>query len=302
MFKKSIFFDLEDTTALLVVGTVVLGTGNDYDLAAQVFNKLILQSPKNEHAYQMLGITYGVMNKLQESLQCAEKAADLNANDPMAYIDISTNYYRLGEIDKAIIAIKKAISADPNFIDAKWYLGQYYYAMYNYKDARKIFLDILRDNRSSMNLRNSAQLGLADIFISEDDLNSAQKSLNKISDEDSLIVGSKYRKLGIINEKQKHFDIAKLFYLRSAYSSNQMISGAFFELGEMLVKNGKTQEGNLYLQKAKETDPTLGAMFYKKGLLLYSKGLIKEANRCFERASLLDNVEAKIWLKNNSLN
>jgi tetratricopeptide (TPR) repeat protein len=301
MFKKSILLDLKDTTALLVIGTDILCNGNDNELAAQAFKKLILQSPHNGHAYKMLGATYAAMNKHQESIEYNEKAADLNPSDPSAYIQISANYYRLGEFDKAIIAIKKAIITDPNLIEAKWYLGCYYSAMDNFSDARRIFHDILRDKKTTPDVKYLVQLGLADIFISEDDFNSALKLLNAIPDDDSIIVGSKYMQLGSINEKQNHIDIARLYYLRSANSSNQMI-GAFVNLGRMLVKNGKTQEGYLYLQKAKESDPSLGAMAYKRGLLLYSKGKTKQATKSFERASLLDNADAKQWLKDNSHN
>jgi tetratricopeptide (TPR) repeat protein len=80
-----------------------------------------------------------------------------------------------------------------------------------------------------------------------------------------------------------------------------MIS-AFVSLGEMLIKNGNTQEGYLYLQKAKDRDPIIGTTIYKRGLLLYSKGKTKDAIKSFKNASMLDNEDAKQWLKNNLIN
>ena len=301
MFKKSFIYDLSDTIALSVVGTIILGTGNDYELATQVFKKLILKSPNNGYAYKMLGASYAAMNKHQESLQYDEKAADLNANDPLAYIGISSSYYRLGEYDKAIITIKKAIRINPDLMEAKCILGNYYCALCNYSAAKEIFLNVLENNNSSVNALNIAQLGLADISLSENNSSAALSSLNKVSEMDSTIVGAKYLKLGIVNERQNHIVIARLDYLRSANSSNQMIS-AFVSLGEMLIKNGNTQEGYLYLQKAKDRDPIIGTTIYKRGLLLYSKGKTKDAIKSFKNASMLDNEDAKRWLKNNSIN
>jgi len=198
----------------------------------------------------MLGAAYTAMNSSRNPSNAMKRHLNWSPNDPLLYMGIGSNYYRLGEFDKAIQAMEKAIGLDPSFGEAKSLLGDFYLASCNLDDARRLFDDVIRNENNSMFARNMAQLGLADIFVAEKNPVSAHELLDKIPENDSIIVGSKYCALARMLEQQNNIDLARRYYLRAAFSTKQMV-GAYADLGVMLVKNGENQEGYQYLQKVK---------------------------------------------------
>jgi len=79
-------------------------------------------SPKDFNGYNFLSIFYSDTGQIEKSLEYALKTAELNPHHVL-YYGISDKLAKLGKIDDAITAIRKAIEIKPVFLPSHLHLG-----------------------------------------------------------------------------------------------------------------------------------------------------------------------------------
>jgi len=89
------------------------------DKAIKLIDKAIEITPKSEKAILTKGYLLEKMGKIKPSNKCYEEIlGKLNSKNKLAINNLAHNYKRLGNFDKAMELIEKALEIDPNFIIA----------------------------------------------------------------------------------------------------------------------------------------------------------------------------------------
>ncbi len=80
--------------------------------------------PKDSELLAKLGSTYFAARQFQTAQQYYEQSLAIKA-DPVVLNELSFCYYSLGDIDKAIVALNRALKVDPNNAKALFNLGMF---------------------------------------------------------------------------------------------------------------------------------------------------------------------------------
>lgn len=98
-----------DQPDLLYERAMVAERQDDLPRVEQYLKRLIAVNPDNPHGYNALGYTWAENNiRLNEAMELIKKAVELAPNDPFILDSLGWVHYRLGEIDNAETALKKA--------------------------------------------------------------------------------------------------------------------------------------------------------------------------------------------------
>jgi tetratricopeptide (TPR) repeat protein len=98
-----------DQPDLLYERAMVAERQDDLPRVEQYLKRLIAVNPDNPHGYNALGYTWAENNiRLNEAMELIKKAVELAPNDPFILDSLGWVHYRLGDIDNAETALKKA--------------------------------------------------------------------------------------------------------------------------------------------------------------------------------------------------
>ncbi|MFX1450751.1 MAG: tetratricopeptide repeat protein [Promethearchaeota archaeon] len=119
-----------------------------YDVAINCFENLMKIEPENYRPWFNLGVIYNEMEKYDKAIECFEKGIDIyNAAAPEmrerpwdssdikideAFIYMGKSYDGLGNLQKKIEWLEKAIKIAPTNKRAWWLIGNTYFEMENY--------------------------------------------------------------------------------------------------------------------------------------------------------------------------
>lgn len=94
-----------------------------YDEALRDFNEAIRKDPTSAEGYIVKGVFYAVSKEdYTKSIECFQKALDLDPSQTAMYGNIATSYSKMGEYEKAEEYYSKA--RDYNVEDAAWYYNK----------------------------------------------------------------------------------------------------------------------------------------------------------------------------------
>ncbi len=158
-FQKVLEFNPRDKEALNAIGVIYSERFKQYDDAIRSFKKALEIDPDYSDAYHNLGVTYANLKEWDKAIDAFksalknkfyktpersfnnlgfayyEKGDYLKAIDsfkdairrssgfPLPYYGIGLSYLKLDKTGEAIENLKKAITLDPNYIDARWELA-----------------------------------------------------------------------------------------------------------------------------------------------------------------------------------
>lgn len=95
----------------------------DYARREQHLRRSLELAPDWSPAWTNLGILLQETNRLDESLECFDKAAELTPNIPDIYIDAGRTWCLLGQPDRALKCLNTALGLNPNLALANSNLG-----------------------------------------------------------------------------------------------------------------------------------------------------------------------------------
>ncbi len=111
----------------------------DFELAKNSYEKLILIDSKNFENYFNLGMTYKNLNNLDKSLLNYQKALELKPESYEVYFNLASVYLLLKNYQKAIDCYKKTIELNPQDWEAEYFLSLIYMQTKDYKNGLKCF-------------------------------------------------------------------------------------------------------------------------------------------------------------------
>src|SRR5207249_4732829 len=122
---------------------------NRPDLALEQFKKAIKEDPKNAYAYKGLGLTY---------LSLVRPSCTRNKSYPEPYLGFADAVGAMGHPDEAVAPLEGAIKEVPGQPDLLVALGQTYYKMGRFTEARTRLEEATRRDPSGPAGRRAAEL------------------------------------------------------------------------------------------------------------------------------------------------
>jgi len=206
------------------------------------------------------------------------------SNDSIFYNILGFTELQLGLLDKAEISYLRSIKIDNGYKDSRSNLGIVLYKKGLFKEAKKIFIDLL--NQDSKDLSAIYNLGV--IFLDEKNYNEAISCFNKAikinpnSYECHHYLGKAYEEIKSFNEAIKYYEIANVLNVKKvAYTYNNL--GNVYESLKNYKKAIECYNEALTLNGDK-------SLVYNNLALLYEHtGALDKSLSLWQKGSLADN-------------
>ena len=206
------------------------------------------------------------------------------SNDSIFYNLLGFTELQLGLLDKAEISYLRSIKIDNGYKDSRSNLGIVLYKKGLFKEAKKIFIDLL--NQDSKDLSAIYNLGV--IFLDEKNYNEAISCFNKAikinpnSYECHHYLGKAYEEIKSFNEAIKYYEIANVLNVKKiAYTYNNL--GNVYESLKNYKKAIECYNEALTLNGDK-------SLVYNNLALLYEHtGALDKSLSLWQKGSLADN-------------
>lgn len=160
------------------------------------------------------------------------------------YLGLGSNYFRMGKIDDAETAFRKAIELDPSYADAHYNLGNCLFRKHLFTDAAKAYRESLHVGRDSA----ATYYNLAN-------------TLKKLGQRDQAI---------------KHY--------RRAIRLNPRHAKAMVNLGNTLREMGKLEEAMERYHRALRVAPNHFMAHYNMAVVLGIQGELEQALKAYDKA------------------
>ena len=110
------------------------------------YNKAIQINPHYVDAYNNKGLGFFMLNRYQEALDCYSKALEINPTSKRVWFNKGMSLKQLGRQGEAVDCFDNAIQLDPN-LDSVWvYKGICHYSLGQYEVARQSYDKALQTN------------------------------------------------------------------------------------------------------------------------------------------------------------
>jgi len=108
---------------------------HNYELAVELFQRVVALDPKNKYAWNNLGRAYLAMQKPDDAIRAFQKAIEVDPYDEFAYNNLGLAYWRQQKYEEAAGAFHKQLELNPLDEFAHGNLGAMYVEWRKYADA-----------------------------------------------------------------------------------------------------------------------------------------------------------------------
>ena len=144
-----------DDSDLLYDYAMLAEKAEKYEQMETLLRKLMLLAPKNQHAYNALGYSLAERNtRLPEALMLIEKALTITPNDPFILDSLGWVQYRLGNLNEAEAALRRAHVLRPD-VEIAVHLGEVLWVKGLKDDAQKLWHDANAKDPQNGTLKNT---------------------------------------------------------------------------------------------------------------------------------------------------
>lgn len=109
--KRAVEADPSDSTALVDLGYLALGSGNT-DEAADLFRQALEREPGNIDALRAIATIHGRSGQAEDAFDAASAVAEAQPEDPLAVLELAELALDVGRLDEAASAFQKLRSVD----------------------------------------------------------------------------------------------------------------------------------------------------------------------------------------------
>ena len=109
--QRVIESDPNDSTALVDLGYLALGAGNE-DEAAALFRQALEREPGNLDALRAIATIHGRSGREAEALDAVSAVAEAQPQDPLALVELADLALNVGRLDEASSAFQRLRSVD----------------------------------------------------------------------------------------------------------------------------------------------------------------------------------------------
>lgn len=250
---------------------------NNYNEAITHLSESVEHYQEFEAAHQLLAICYDETNQLDKSIAHYEQVIGFNANNKKAMFNLSKQYQRKKEYDKAKTVLNKALVVDPSYSkakseleaidriingegrkdeDASYYKANALYKQKKYNEAIQNLIPLNERNPSpnSLYLEGLCQEKLGD-------LNEAVTRFQGATVLDSNYIDA-YIGMGIIRYNQQNYEEAIVHFTEVTRLEEEPSEEFAYYLGNCYYRLGDFVEALGSLNEAVLLDPNSGRAHY----------------------------------------
>ena len=141
----------------------LLGTAYQQNMqlkeAEQTFKRMVKLFRQDAFAHYRLGLFYGYVKKLDQTISELEKSRSLKPDEPATLKALSNAYYKNGMAHKALETAGRVVALWPEDLDHKAHLAMMYEADHQVDEAEKLYRAVLaKDPKHLVALNNLAAL------------------------------------------------------------------------------------------------------------------------------------------------
>ncbi len=246
--KKVVHSFPENIHAHRLLGHVYLSL-QQLDEAANEFRAALRLKFDDASLWADLGHTLSQGNKYEEAHAAFERASFLEPRDPEYAYNLGDNYLALGQPEKAIPYLTKAIQTSPNYHMAHYDLSLAFFQLGRYEECAESSQAALRSDPEMKNQRSNSGMGA------------------------TTNLGLAYLHLARYKEAEECF-------LRNL----KLMAPSYFNLGLMLFQQGLYEQSLGNFQRALELDPKnpeyldlLGNAYNELGQLTEAEKVLRDA-------------------------
>ncbi len=214
---------------------------NKYNEAIKSFQKVVDLNPKNDKAFNNMGIAFYYMGKYEEAIKNYQKVIDLNHEDDIAYNNLGVAFDEVGKYEEAIENYQKTIDLNPKKDKASYNLG----------------------------------VAFDEVSKSEEAIENYQKTIDPNPKKDKA-----FYNLGLAFDNMGNYKEAIENY-QKAIDLNPKDDTAFVNLGNAFDDMSKTEEAIENYQKAIDLNPKNDKALYNLGLAFLKASEIDSAIEAF---------------------
>ena len=163
----------------------------NFELAKDLYEKIIKINPDNKNVQFNLGITYEELNQVNKAIECYQKVIHLDPLFISSYNNLALIFHKLGEIKKALYFFKKIIKINPKYIKAYNNLGLIYADLGQYENAIENYLIVLNQDQDNIFAKSNLITALTHFSSNKNhpiiDANNQLNQINKNIEINSLL-------------------------------------------------------------------------------------------------------------------
>lgn len=201
-YKKSLTIDETLTKSYINLGVLYQRT-NKNNIAIDMFNKAIELDDTSYIAFNNRGTSHKQRGKYDLAISDYLKSIELNNEYYEPLSNIATTFLDLNELDKALEFINRALEKKPNSNGGIYNKGLILNQMGLKFDALKLFLELLKENKSNPDIFNIVGLILTELGHNEKSIEYHNKALELDSNSLKLNWDAAFAEIPIINDSSK---------------------------------------------------------------------------------------------------
>jgi len=178
------------------IARINLNLGNDKKAESEFLLITTLDSADSEEkagAYYYLGIISRNRNELQKGVDYFTHAIQLKPNFPQAYLELGKLNFQLTHLEAARKALMKAVSDDPDLVEAHFYYGIMLEKDRSFKKSIEEFEIAMQDNRFKFSSYFHLGLIHMELFDRELAFDFFEKALEQTTPDQQELLDLKYR-------------------------------------------------------------------------------------------------------------
>jgi len=256
----------------------------NYEGAEEIYNKVLIQDPKNAHVWSGLGISRSMRKQYQVSIKYFTTAIKFQPDSAEFWTNRAISYKFLNKTDLAIKDLKKALKLNKKYLLALQNLGDIYFTQNKIKEALNIYEQTIRIKKNDPVLLHKMgdsylRLGQYQLAIGVYDLSLSIKPNVNI-----------YLARGICKMRLNELDAA-IADFNQCIQANLNDADAYFNRGYTQAKAGNFKDAIIDFTTVIKINPNNARAHYERGLLNLQMG--QKNNGCTDLKKALKLGDSK---------
>jgi tetratricopeptide (TPR) repeat protein len=274
----------KDSSTQLLIG-VLLDDRKDYAAARDAYQKVLAIDPNNFAALNNLAYLLGEkFGQLDQALKMAQKAHDLNPNEPNLDDTYGWLLYQKKQYVPALALLQDAAEKIPNLPEVQYHLGMTHYMLGEEQPARLALQQSLRPGTEFSGMDNArSALEILEINPPEatpDNRRRLEKQVTENKDDSMALL-----RLAAIDQRDGRTDQA-IVSLQMVLQNNPKNVDALVSLARLYASKNDPAKALEFAKAARKLAPddgtvaqTLGRLAYELGDYAWAASLLQESAR-----------------------
>ena len=275
-FKRAMSIKPEASEPFVNVGYLNLKANKPKE-ALNEFLRAQSLDQKNVEAQIGRGLALQNLEQYPESLEVFRTIQKTAPDDPRICYHIGNTCQKMGQLDDAIVALKKSVELNANFFEAQNNLGHVFLDKGMYEDASVAFKNAIIIRPQSAGAHCNFGNALANI-----DTNEAINAYNTSLAIEPKDMNVHVNLISLLIEKNRLHDIFQAF--RKAIKINPKSHEVLNALGEFFYQRKRYQAAIMLFEKALSSAPSSSMSYNNIGISMMQQGQISKAMAYFQQA------------------